>query len=183
MATAAVFALSAQTESPGVCATGPAAESMAVFVGMAGGDMASFDSVFRQLGCNVHTTSDCALIARPTPAAPCVVVERPVSIVICDADISGAWREISERVSLLPDPPLLIVTSRVADERLWAEALNLGVWDVLAQPLDRVAVTRSITVAWQHWRARRRVWPSEEVMRNPSSGQGLIHAQIRVSSD
>jgi DNA-binding response OmpR family regulator len=36
----------------------------------------------------------------------------------------------------LTDPPLLIVSSRLADEHLWAEALNLGVFDVLAKPFQ-----------------------------------------------
>jgi hypothetical protein len=34
------------------------------------------------------------------------------------------------------------VTSRLADERLWAEALNLGAWDVLAKPFDADEVIR-----------------------------------------
>ena len=38
--------------------------------------------------------------------------------------------------------PVLIVTSKVADEYLWSEVLNLGGYDVLAQPLDRDEVTR-----------------------------------------
>jgi hypothetical protein len=40
-----------------------------------------------------------------------------------------------ENILLLPDPPVLIVTSRLADEYLWAEALNPGAYDVLASRL------------------------------------------------
>ena len=46
------------------------------------------------------------------------------------------------------DPPLLIVTSRFADERLWAEALNVGAYDVLAKPFERDEVNRVLTSAW-----------------------------------
>ena len=49
-------------------------------------------------------------------------------------------------------PPALIVTSRLADERRWAEALNLGAWDVLAKPLDRREVLRSVRAACQYRR-------------------------------
>jgi FixJ family two-component response regulator len=45
----------------------------------------------------------------------------------------------------------LIVASRLADERLWAEALNLGAWDVLAKPFNHIEVIRSVKSAWQHW--------------------------------
>jgi len=44
----------------------------------------------------------------------------------------------------------LIVVSSAADARLWAEALNLGAWDVLEKPLDRREVIRSVKSGWQH---------------------------------
>jgi len=60
-----------------------------------------------------------------------------------------------ERLMLLRDAPPLIVTSRLADDRLWVEALNLGAYDVLAKPFDRQEVTRSIHLAWMHWQNSR----------------------------
>ena len=54
----------------------------------------------------------------------------------------------------LPDPPFLIVASRLADERLWAEALNLGAYDVLAKPFDSTEVTRIVGMAWLRWKDR-----------------------------
>ena len=44
-------------------------------------------------------------------------------------------------------PPALIVTSRLADERLWAEVLNLGAFDLLSKPFDFDEATRIIPVA------------------------------------
>jgi FixJ family two-component response regulator len=64
-----------------------------------------------------------------------------------------------EHISLLPDPPLLIVTSRLADAHLWAEALNLGAYDVLAKPFDATEVIRIVSVAWQHWQDRHKPSP------------------------
>ncbi len=60
-----------------------------------------------------------------------------------------------EHLSTLPDTPLLIVTSRLADDSLWAEALNLGAYDVLAKPFDATEVARVVSMAWQHWHTRR----------------------------
>ncbi len=44
----------------------------------------------------------------------------------------------------------MIVTGPFADEALWAEVLNLGGFDVLAQPLDSNEVIRSIHAAFRH---------------------------------
>ena len=51
----------------------------------------------------------------------------------------------------LQDPPSLVVTSRLADERLWAEVLNLGAYDLLARPFNKNELTRTVALAWQHW--------------------------------
>jgi FixJ family two-component response regulator len=56
-----------------------------------------------------------------------------------------------DHLTMLPQPPYLIVTSRLADDDLWAEALNIGAFDVLAKPLGRTEVTRVLSSAWQHW--------------------------------
>jgi len=63
----------------------------------------------------------------------------------------GSWKDVLEQVTILPDPPSLIVTSRLAEERLWAEALNLGAYDVLAKPLDRTEAMRVVGAASRAW--------------------------------
>ena len=79
-----------------------------------------------------------------------------VSVVICERDLppDKTWIDMLENMIHLPHPPSLIVTSRLADDHLWAEALNLGAWDVLAKPFDRIEVLRSLRSAWQHWTDR-----------------------------
>jgi len=59
-----------------------------------------------------------------------------------------------EQTESLPNPPVLIVTSRLADARLWGEALNRGAYDVLAKPFDRAEVVRVISLAWLHSHVR-----------------------------
>lgn len=48
----------------------------------------------------------------------------------------------------MPSPPLPIVTSLLADERLRTEALNLSTWDVLAKPFDAQEICRLVAGAW-----------------------------------
>jgi DNA-binding NtrC family response regulator len=43
--------------------------------------------------------------------------------------------------------PLLIVTAPHADARLWSEALNLGAYDLLAQPFEEPEVRRILSNA------------------------------------
>jgi len=73
-------------------------------------------------------------------------------VVISERDLlPGTWREILQHTLLLPVPPLLIVTSRFADDWLWVEALNLGAFDVLAKPFETDEVIRVFSSAWRNW--------------------------------
>jgi DNA-binding NtrC family response regulator len=83
-----------------------------------------------------------------------------VPLVICEHDLSpGTWTQLLEEIRLLSTPPCLIVTSRVADDYVWAEALNLGAYDVLARPFDLAEVTRILSSAWLHWQQQYCVFP------------------------
>ncbi len=85
---------------------------------------------------------------------------REFGVVICERDLSpGTWIDMLEALERLRDAPPLIVTSRLADERLWAEALNLGAYDVLAKPFDDKELVRSVSLAWMHWHHQHEVPP------------------------
>jgi len=76
----------------------------------------------------------------------------PVGVMLCDRDeFPDEWKELLSHFAYLSAPPCLIVTSRLADDILWAEALNLGAYDVLALPFDRDEVVRTVTLAHSHW--------------------------------
>lgn len=73
-------------------------------------------------------------------------------VVVCERDLpDGDWRELVAQSHGLADRPYVIVTSRHADDRLWAEALNLGAYDVLAKPFDSAEVSRVLTSACLRW--------------------------------
>ncbi len=56
-------------------------------------------------------------------------------VLICDAELpDGGWRRIWKALSIAPRPPLFIVASCGPDERLWAEVLHAGGYDVLLKP-------------------------------------------------
>ena len=92
------------------------------------------------------------LKANCVPPALAFLQQKQISVVLCERDLgSEAWIDILDNTTHRTNPPCLIVTSRLADERLWAEALNLGAWDVLSKPFDRREVLRSVAGAGVHW--------------------------------
>ena len=78
-----------------------------------------------------------------------------VPVVLCDDDAyPEAWREILRACQLLPAPPCVIVTSRLAGDRFWMDLLNEGAFDLLSKPFDPPDVMRIIHSAWVHWQNR-----------------------------
>jgi DNA-binding NtrC family response regulator len=68
------------------------------------------------------------------------------SVVVCEGE-GHSWKNVLDRLAGMDGPPRLIVMSRLADERLWAEVLNLGGYDVLAKPLDGEELRRVVGTA------------------------------------
>ena len=60
-----------------------------------------------------------------------------------------------DELEALQDAPWLIVSSRLADERLWAEVLNRGGYDLLATPFDADEVRHVLAYAIESWNRRR----------------------------
>jgi len=75
-----------------------------------------------------------------------------IAVVLCECNLlSGTWIDLLENLKALPNAPALIVTSKLADDRLWSSVLNYGGWDVLAKRFDRSELIRSVKSRWQHW--------------------------------
>ncbi len=101
--------------------------------------------ILRPAGWSLDSAFDCveAIKSLEAESVPVVIVERDLP--------DGNWKTLHNRLIQMPFPPKLIVTCRLADERLWAEVLNLGGFDVLAQPFYRPEVLRSVSSACSRW--------------------------------
>lgn len=78
--------------------------------------------------------------------------KHPVQVVIAESEIpSWNWKRILSDLRRIAPTPQLVVTSRTADDYLWAEVLNVGGYDVLPQPLERDEVERVIASARRHF--------------------------------
>lgn len=69
-------------------------------------------------------------------------------VVLTEAALpDGKWLDVLHLVRESPREPEVIVTDRQADARFWAEALNLGAYDLLSQPFDQLEVQRILSNA------------------------------------
>ncbi len=84
-----------------------------------------------------------------------------VGVVISDSRFpdGSCWKDLLRELEKLGDPPPLIVVDRLADDRLWAEVLNLGAYDLLAKPFDRREVRHAVMSACRRRESEREILP------------------------
>jgi DNA-binding response OmpR family regulator len=80
-----------------------------------------------------------------------LIRESGPSLILCERDLpDGSWKDVFREAGVLRNPPPVVVASRQADERLWAEVLNLGGFDVLLKPFENMEVRRVMNMAFRH---------------------------------
>lgn len=88
--------------------------------------------------------------ARNLEEASSLLRQEP-SLVLCEKDLpDGSWKDVFHQARRLETPPPIVVVSRQADERFWAEVLNLGCYDVLLKPFEYSEVRRVMGMALRH---------------------------------
>lgn len=134
----------------------------ALLVGAYDGDRELVKNVFRASGWRLFEARDRGRALR-------CLCRHPIHVVIAETDVPDwHWKKMLNDLGDLEQPPQLIITSRNADDRLWAEALNVGVYDVLAQPFDRNEVERVVESARRHF----------EVRPMGAAGSGLVSGAV-----
>jgi DNA-binding response OmpR family regulator len=94
-----------------------------------------------------------------------------VQVMLCDQQLpDGTWKDALLSLSSMPIPPELVILSASGDDRLWAEVLNLGAWDMLVTPFYPKEVFRTIHLAWQHWMDSSRRCANVGAARKPAAG-------------
>jgi CheY-like chemotaxis protein len=120
----------------------------ALLVGANERDRQLVHEIFRACGWRLFEAPDRGL------ALQCLD-RHPIQVVIAATDVPDwNWRRVLHDLRGLERPPQLIVASRNADDRLWAEALNVGAYDVLSQPFERTEVERAVASASRHFEVR-----------------------------
>src|ERR1019366_5630556 len=101
--------------------------------------------------------------------------ENVAPVIICESELpDGNWQDVLSRLALMRCPPLLVVTSRMADDHLWSEVLNMGAYNVLAKPLIMKEVFHVVGLAWMSWKRR---WELPQALaRTASNPPGRLSA-------
>ncbi len=80
-----------------------------------------------------------------------------IAVVITERDLpDGNWQTLLNNLKDMAVPPELIVTSPVADDKLWSEVLHLGAADVLAQPFCSREILPVGLLASRRWQGEQR---------------------------
>lgn len=123
-----------------------------------------------------ETALPCVEFGHRGCGALAVLRDRPIPVVIAERALPcGDCRDLFAALQVLPHHPRLVVTSRLADEYLWVEVLNLGGHDVLAKPFRAAEVQWVLESGWRIWanNNKRPLNASEAVMksvRNEAAG-------------
>jgi hypothetical protein len=135
-------------------------------------DHAALERTFRDSSLTLYPNCRLALQPSRTLAlALAALREYRIPIVLCDGDGQPeAWREILQATREMPAPPCVIVTSRLADDRRWAELLQEGAFDLLCKPFDQSSVMRSIHSAWVRWQNRYGLMETAGECQEPTPG-------------
>ena len=125
-------------------ANGPWGPVRALLVSSVPENSASLERMFQVHNWHLdQVTTSCEAIA--------FARQHETPVVICERHLpDGDWKAVLNGFEELFVRLSLIVTSHLADEALWAEVLNLGGYDVLAQPFDQGEVYRVVLHAWRH---------------------------------
>ena len=119
----------------------PAAPIRVLTVGVGDSDHGELSWLLREPECNLYRAS-----ARRDAAS--LVRRHSPNVVLCEPSLAdGTWQDLLADLEGQARRPMLIVCSLLADDRLWAEVLNIGGYDVLMKPFRPVEVTRVVRMA------------------------------------
>jgi DNA-binding response OmpR family regulator len=80
-----------------------------------------------------------------------------ITVVICERHlIDGNWKDVLSALAAILNPPRLVVVSRLADDELWLEVLNMGGFDLISAPLQEVEVIHAVGSALLDWMGAQR---------------------------
>lgn len=105
-----------------------------------GEDRSVLETIFGQTDWQVQ-------FARNLEEARAVLGGCAVAVILSEGSLPGGhtWKDLLAELQSMPRP--LIVADRMADDRLWAEVLNLGGYDLLMKPFNAGEVLRTVRLA------------------------------------
>jgi DNA-binding NtrC family response regulator len=105
-------------------------------------DATTLSSMLRSLSISIEYVADLA-------SARAVIRDGKYPVILTEANLNdGTWRDILELARQVAPRSEVIVTDAGADARFWAEVLNMGAYDLIAQPFATGEVQRILSNAY-----------------------------------
>ena len=107
-----------------------------------------------------------------------ILQRNDTGVVVTDCVLADGnnWKDVWRAIQAHAFPPSLIIADRHADDRLWAEVLNLGAFDLILKPFDANELFRVVSSAWRSWKYR-----YEEAQRQTGAiASAIIRSKVRV---
>ena len=118
--------------------------SAVLFVSPSGDDAGRLSSILSPLPLIFHHVPD-------LQKAHAQLAQHRYEVILTEASLpDGSWLDVLELARDLAPAAEVIVTDPYADARFWAEALNLGAYDLLAQPFYESEWRRILSNACSH---------------------------------
>lgn len=113
------------------------------------------DEAYRRIGSIFQHSNWSLRRARDEGEALQYLRRNVVPVLITEETVDGiGWRELHQKATEFHrPPPRWIVASRLADDPLWQEVLQLGAYNVLPMPFDPREVYWVVSNAWLDWKA------------------------------
>lgn len=148
-------------------------------------DFAALAPILDRSNCTSCTDARWRLETAPTIESGLSALRKSrIPIVLCEKDmLPVSWPAFLEGSETLPEPPFLIITSRLADELFWAEALARGAYDVIAKPFDGKEVVRVLNLAWTEWKNTHKSAPGRPKAQRAAASQGYEGGYPAVLTD
>ncbi len=103
------------------------------------------DKLLHLLG---HSGLDVSLASTSIEARQKLTPPHPYELLLVDAELpDGSWRDLIPLLVSSNPPCEMVVCSRNGDERLWAEAIQCGAFDLISEPYEQQEVIRIIQSA------------------------------------
>lgn len=111
-----------------------------------GEDLRALEHIFTHSNWHLRTARNCEEAADLLRSAT-------FPVIISDHRLpDGTWQDI-DRLARYDDAGCrVLVSSRNADDMLWAEVLNEGGYDCLLKPFRTEEVYRLVSLAWRSWK-------------------------------
>ncbi|MDX2152135.1 MAG: hypothetical protein SFV54_15460 [Bryobacteraceae bacterium] len=120
-----------------------AERSRVVSVMVVGEGTDTLDDILRHSNWDIRSVPDVEHAMEFLPrSSPCIVIAPYAKTG------PAGWQELLRDIEHSKRQARMIVTDPTVDDSIWAEALNLGAYDVLAQPFEPIEVYRVVSGAW-----------------------------------